>query len=69
MDYIITHCTHCNISDKLGNGGYAHDYLTDSLEEVREMASFHYWLFGHYHNNKIIDDRFVLLWEQMVRVV
>ena len=33
------------------------------------MACFHYWLFGHYHNNKIIDDRFVLLWEQMVRMV
>lgn len=29
----------------------------------------HYWLFGHYHDNKIIDDRFVLLWEQMVQVV
>ena len=24
------------------------------------------WLFGHYHENKIIDDRYVLLWEQIV---
>ena len=33
------------------------------------LGKFHYWLFGHYHDNKIIDDRFVLLWEQMVQVV
>ena len=36
---------------------------------MRKKAKFHYWLFGHYHDNKIIDDRFVLLWEQMVQVV
>ena len=48
---------------------YVHDHLTDFLEEVKEQAKFHYWLFGHYHDNKIIDDRFVLLWEQMVQVV
>ena len=46
-----------------------HDQLTGFLEEVKERAKFHYWLFGHYHDNKIIDDRFVLLWEQMVQVV
>ncbi len=43
--------------------------MTDFLEEVKERARFHYWLFGHYHNNKIIDDRFVLLWEQIVQVL
>lgn len=53
----------------LGNGGYVHDHLTGFLEEVKERAKFHYWLFGHYHDNKIINDRFVLLWEQMVQVV
>lgn len=69
MDYVITHCAPTSIVDILGNGGYVHDHLTDFLEEVKERAKFHYWLFGHYHDNKIIDDRFVLLWEQMVQVV
>lgn len=69
VDYIVTHCAPNNIVDKLGEGGYIYDPLTDFLENVREKASFHYWLFGHYHNNKIIDDRFVLLWEQMVQVL
>ena len=69
MDYVITHCAPNSIVDILGNGGYVHDHLTGFLEEVKERAKFHYWLFGHYHDNKIIDDRFVLLWEQMVQVV
>lgn len=69
VDYVITHCAPSSIVDTLGNGGYVHDHLTDFLEEVKEQAKFHYWLFGHYHDNKIIDDRFVLLWEQMVQVV
>lgn len=69
VDYIVTHCAPNSIVDKLGEGGYIYDPLTDFLENVKEKASFHYWLFGHYHNNKIIDDRFVLLWEQMVQVL
>ena len=67
--YVITHCAPSSIVDILGNGGYVHDHLTDFLEEIRERAKFHYWLFGHYHDNRIIDNRFVLLWEQMVQVV
>lgn len=69
VDYIITHCAPSSIVDKLGDGGYSHDQLTDFFEEVLRKARFHYWLFGHYHDNKVIDDRFVLLWEQIVQVV
>lgn len=29
----------------------------------------HYWLFGHYHDNKTIDEKHILLWEQIVRVI
>lgn len=70
-DYIITHCAPSGVVDKLG-GGYGHDELTDFLEEVRKKAKFHYWLHGHYHDNKNItlDDRnFVLLYEQIVQVI
>ena len=39
------------------------------LMEVNQRAKFHYWLFGHYHDNKNVTDRHVLLWEQIVRVL
>lgn len=69
VDYIITHCAPSSIVDLLSGGRYDHDHLTDFLEEVKARADFHYWLFGHYHDNKIVDDRFVLLWEQIVKVL
>ena len=53
----------------ISGGAYDHDHLTDFLEEVKGKADFHYWLFGHYHDNRILDGRFVLLWEQIVKVL
>ena len=58
------------VEEEAPEGGiYAHDHLTDFLDVINGRAKFHYWLFGHYHDNKIIDDRYVLLWEQIVQVV
>lgn len=67
VDYIITHCAPNSIVSEIGMSSF--DPLTDFLEEAREKAKFHYWLFGHYHDNKNIGDQFVLLWEQIVRVI
>lgn len=69
VEYIITHCAPSSVVDLLSGGRYDHDHLTNFLEEVKARADFHYWLFGHYHDNKIVDDRFVLLWEQIVKVL
>lgn len=69
VDYVISHCAPSSIEDIIGGGGYVHDHLTDFLEEVKQNTKFHYWLYGHYHDNKIINDRFVLLWEQIVQII
>ena len=68
LDYIITHCAPTSIVKRV-NRDYEPDRLTDFFEEVKKKGNFHYWLFGHYHENKIIDDRYVLLWEQIVQVI
>ena len=67
-DYIITHCAPTAIQQKI-NANFKPDKLTDFLEEIRRRSQFHYWLFGHYHDNRIIDEKYVLLYEQMVRVL
>lgn len=69
VDYIVTHCAPSSVVDLLSGGRYDRDHLTEFLEKVKSKADFHYWLFGHYHDNKIIDERFVLLWEQIVKVL
>ncbi|MCQ4863490.1 metallophosphoesterase [Pseudoflavonifractor phocaeensis] len=67
VDYIVTHCAPTSIAQTLGES-HEPDTLTDFLEEVRGKTQFHYWLFGHYHQNTVLRERYVLLWEQMVRI-
>lgn len=68
VDYIITHCAPTTIQQKIRRN-YQSDRLTDFLEEVRQYTQFHYWLFGHYHDNRIVDEKYVLLYEQMAQVL
>ena len=66
VDYIITHCAPTSISDIIGRGLYMSDRLTDYLETVYQSCSFKHWFFGHYHENKIIGEKFILLYESIV---
>ena len=68
VDYIITHCAPTSIA-LMGNRHNEADRLTDFLQEVKERAKYHYWLFGHYHDNKAVNEKHILLWEQIVRVI
>ena len=68
VDYIITHCAPTSIA-LMGTRHNEADRLTDFLQEVQERAKYHYWLFGHYHDNKAIDEKHILLWEQIVRII
>lgn len=68
VDDIITHYTPGSITDQISNRAYRHDLLTDFLEEMRAKGKFRYWLFGHYDDNRVLDDRRILLWEQIVQV-
>ena len=67
-DYIVTHCAPTSVQAELLGSACRNDPLTDFLEEVNTKATFHRWLFGHYHQNRVIRNRFILLWEQIVRV-
>ena len=68
VDYIITHCCSTSVQDELSGGFYKSDTLTDFLDEVTQRCQFEYHFFGHYHTNKIIQDKFVLLYEQIIRI-
>ena len=70
VDYIVTHCAPNQVLDGLAPGeSYTHDRLTDFLEEVRQATTFRHWFFGHYHEDRLLDGGFVLLWEQIVRLL
>ena len=66
--YVITHCAPTSIA-LIENRHNEADPLTDFLQEVKERAHYHYWLFGHYHDNRAIDEKHILLWEQIIQVI
>ncbi len=47
---------------------YQADALTNFLEEIAQRCQFKYWFFGHYHDNGVIREKFVLLYEQILRL-
>ena len=66
VDYIITHCCPTSVQAILSGGTYKKDYLTDYLQEISEKCEFKKWYFGHYHDNKQIDSKYILLYEDIV---
>lgn len=65
-DYVITHCAPTSIQAQLGRNDA--DALTDYLETIRQRLDYKKWFFGHYHSNQEIDDRHMLLYEQIMRL-
>ena len=61
---ILTHCAPSSVVQKL-NPFYGMDELTDFLETIRQRCKFAYWFFGHYHENQIIDQKYILQWEKI----
>lgn len=66
VDYVISHCCPTNIQALLGGGTFKKDYLTDYLQEISEKLDFKKWYFGHYHDNKQVNEQYVLLYEDIV---
>lgn len=68
VDYIITHCCPSSVQDTFSRGFYQRDALTDFFDEIQERCQFKYWFFGHYHENMVVEKRFVMLYEQIIRL-
>lgn len=69
VDYIITHSAPSSLVDRIGGGAYNHDQLTDFLETVKNKVRFQRWLFGHYHDNQVYEDRWTLLYDRIIRLL
>ena len=66
VDYIISHCCPTSIQALLSGGTYKKDYLTDYLQGLSEKLEFNKWYFGHYHDNKQVNEQYILLYEDII---
>ena len=69
VDFIVSHCCPQQIASLFSHGVYKPDKLTSYFNVVAETVKFSKWFFGHYHNNQQVMSNFIMLYEQIVRVV
>lgn len=68
VDFIVTHSPTASTIALLGQGLYEQDILTKYLEEIRINTKFKKWFGGHMHINKAINDKEIILYEQIIRI-
>lgn len=66
VDYVISHCAPASVAALVGFSD--RDRLTQYFERICEKLTFRKWLFGHYHDNKQVLEKYVMLYEQVVRI-
>lgn len=69
VDFIVTHCCASSVQDAIGEGLFQKDRETEYLEEILQTVQFQKWFFGHYHDNRNVDEKKILLYEQIILVV
>ncbi len=68
VDYIVTHCCSSSTQALLDKDLYKPDRETDYLEFIKNHANYTKWFFGHYHDNRNVSDKEILIYEQMIRI-
>lgn len=69
VDYILSHSPSASVIALLGHGLYEQDILTHYLEDIRAKLDFKKHFAGHMHVNRNVNEKDILLYEQIVRVV
>lgn len=69
VDYILSHSPSASVIALLGHGLYKQDILTKYLEDIRSKTEYKRHYCGHMHINKQLNDKDILLYEQIIRIV
>ena len=68
VDYVISHCAPQSIVLWLMGGYTQPDKLTMYFEDLAQRLKFKNWFFGHYHDDRKIMGKFILLYDQIVKI-
>jgi predicted phosphodiesterase len=64
VDYIITHTAPTDIVTQIRPIVDDELPLNEYLLDVKSKVSFKKWFFGHFHENRVIDDKYILLYDK-----
>lgn len=65
VDYVVTHCAPRSIQLLL-SPYFENDPMVGFLERVRQDLSFTRWFFGHYHMDRVVNEQFVALYQNVI---
>lgn len=68
VNYIVSHCCATSTQTLISGEFYKADELTNYFDEIRALVDYKRWFFGHYHDNKVINDQEILVYEQIIRI-
>ena len=68
VDFIVSHCAASSTAALISHGAFKPDTLTMYLEEIRQRSEFKKWFIGHYHENRNVNAKEILLYEQIIRI-
>lgn len=69
VDYVISHCAPQSVVAYMYMGHSEPDKLTAYFEDLSHRLNFRNWFFGHYHDDKKVLDKYILLYDQIVRTL
>lgn len=67
VDIIISHCCSTKTQEKFNENRV--DILTDYFDKLEDTVDFQKWYFGHYHDDKEIDEKHCLVYEGFQKVI
>lgn len=74
VDYVITHCASNYVQYRVSllpmsrDKKFEADALTDYFDKLESRLNYKRWFCGHYHINTCIDDKHMILYEQIVSI-
>ncbi len=69
VDYVISHCAPQSVVSCMYPGCSSPDMLTNYFEDLSHRLRFRWWIFGHYHEDRKLLGKFILLYDQIVRIL
>ena len=67
IDYILSHCASTSTQALIRQDLQA-DVLTEYLESIKNTVSYKHWIFGHYHDDRVINDKETLVYRKTIRI-
>lgn len=68
VDYIITHECAANTKALLDNHYDSEEYLSHYLQKIKEFVQYKAWYFGHYHDDRAINNKEILVYEKISKI-